>query len=123
VAIAWQALSDGLDDHGTAIQVVARAPLVSQEEMVSQVSQAHLAGGAYPTPRLVEGEVVWDHVELATAEGANWFGIRTLTEKDGGLYYRDQDRFALPLRLGRVTALSGDGEVEGSSPVTEGGGR
>jgi hypothetical protein len=104
VAIAWQALRDGLDDYGAAIQVISRAPQSGREETVSQVARAHLAGGAYPASRLVQGEVVWDQVELATAEGTNWLSIRTLTERDDGLYYRDHDQFTLPLRAGQVTA-------------------
>ena len=119
---AWQALHDGLDDYGAAIQVVAHNPKTGQEEIGSQVTQAHLAGDAYPTSCLLKGEVVWDHVELAMTGGAKGLSIRTLSGENGRLYYRDQDGFVLPLWAGRVTALPGYADAEPGPSVTVKGG-
>lgn len=119
VAVAWQALSDVLDDYGVAIQIIAHDPQTGQEEIVLQVAQAHLAGGSYPSSRMVRGEVVWDQVELATVDGTRWLCIRMLAGESGRLYYRDQDWLMLPLQAGQVSAWSGGADAERALPVAE----
>jgi len=104
IGIAWQALSDELDDHGAAIQIGRGTEPCALEAIVSQAAHAHLLGGSYPSSRMVQGEVVWDQVDLATGDGAQWLCIRTLAEVDGQLRYRDQDWYALPLQVGTVSS-------------------
>ena len=83
VAIVWQALNNNLNDYGAAVQVVAGERPCVLEAIISQVAQAHLAGGSYPSSRLVRGEVVRDQVELATVDDARWLCIRPLVDVDG----------------------------------------
>jgi hypothetical protein len=119
VAVAWQALHDALDDYGVAVQVVAGARPCAPEGIVSQVARRHLAGGGYPSSRLVRGEVVRDHVELATVNDPRWLCIRPLVDVDGRLYYRGHDSFAVSLRSGRVSVWSGAADAEWALPVVE----
>jgi hypothetical protein len=119
VEIAWQALNGGLDDYGVVVQVVAGEQPCALEKIVSQVAWRHLAGGSYPLSCLVRGEVVRDHVELATAHHARWLCIRPLVDVDGRLYYHGPDSFALPLQSGQVTVWPGDADLEWALLVAE----
>ena len=119
VAVAWQALNDNLNDYGAAVQIVAGERPCMLEAIISQVAQAHLAGGSCPSSRMVRGEVVWDHVELTTTDGARWLCIRMLAGESGWLYYRDQDWLMLPLQAGQVSAWFGGADAERALPVAE----
>jgi hypothetical protein len=119
VEIAWQALHEALDDYGVAVQVIAGEQACALEKIVSQVARRHLAGGSYPSSRLVRGEVVRDHVQLATMDDARWLCIRPLVDVDGRLHYRGYDSFALPLRSGRVTVWLDDADLERALPIVK----
>jgi len=112
VETAWQALSDELDDYGTAVQIGHGSEPCNLEAIISQAAYAHLVGGSYPSSRMVQGEVVWDQVDLAAGDGAQWLCIRTLVDADGQLRYRDRDRYALPLQVGTVSSESGHTDAE-----------
>ncbi len=112
VGIAWQALSDEFDDYGTAVQIGHGSEPCALEAIMSQAAYSQLAGGSYPSSRMVQGEVVWDQADLATGDGAQWLCIRTLVDRDGQLRYRDRDRYSLPLQVGTVSSDVGLTDAE-----------
>lgn len=112
VDIAWQATGDRLDDYGMIVQLTGGDGQCTPEAILSQVARAHLAGGVYPSSRMVRGEVVWEQVDLAGVDDARWICTCTLKEVEGVFRYREWNRYAFPLKAGRVSHGGNDADVD-----------